>query len=181
MTRPVNLDLATLADEANRYHDAAHNACRGMLQAAWNAGTALNAAKELCEHGEWLPWLKANFHGSERNAQNYMRIAKNAASADLASSKESIDKVLKSLSKQRRETKDLTGDAFQKKFAKQLAGIQIRLLQLDKMCKRKDFSAHVDRTRRDQRENLQWVGEILDQILKLVNTEQLDMFTGEVT
>jgi hypothetical protein len=32
-------------------------------------------AKGQCQHGEWLPWLKANVRFSEPTAQAYMRIA----------------------------------------------------------------------------------------------------------
>jgi phage N-6-adenine-methyltransferase len=38
------------------------------------------------KHGEWLPWLKGNFNGSERHARNYMRVAANRQRvADLSS------------------------------------------------------------------------------------------------
>ena len=32
------------------------------------------AAKEECEHGDWLSWLKENFGWREDTAQKYMRI-----------------------------------------------------------------------------------------------------------
>jgi hypothetical protein len=75
-------DLGELAVIANKFHDQEQEAGkqeeeagRARLEAAWNAGQALLAAKELCKHGEWLPWLDANFHGTQRTAQRYMAIA----------------------------------------------------------------------------------------------------------
>jgi len=46
-------------------------------------GCDLIEAKALCRHGEWLSWLKANVPFSERQARNYMRLAKTAVTADL--------------------------------------------------------------------------------------------------
>lgn len=39
-------------------------------------GRRLNEAKELLEHGEWLPWLREKVDFSVRSAQNFMRLAK---------------------------------------------------------------------------------------------------------
>jgi hypothetical protein len=39
-------------------------------------GEELIAAKGLCEHGEWLPWLEDNFGWTEWTARNLMRVAK---------------------------------------------------------------------------------------------------------
>ena len=44
-----------------------------------NIGNLLLEAKEQLKHGEWLPWLKANFGSSIRSAQNYMAAARFAA------------------------------------------------------------------------------------------------------
>jgi hypothetical protein len=33
----------------------------------------------LCKHGEWLPWLAANFAGDRTTAARYMQIASNVA------------------------------------------------------------------------------------------------------
>ena len=35
----------------------------------------LEAKEHLLEHGEWLPWLKANFGSSVKTANNYMNAA----------------------------------------------------------------------------------------------------------
>jgi hypothetical protein len=56
------------------------------LQSALSRETVLEAKDQL-GHGEWLPWLKANFGSSIRSAQNYMNAArfafKNATVAHL--------------------------------------------------------------------------------------------------
>ncbi len=61
-------------------------------------GGALWRAKELLGHGNFLPWLKAEFRWSERTARNYMRLAAhfqgkmaNFADLDLAAARELID------------------------------------------------------------------------------------------
>jgi DUF3102 family protein len=69
--------LAALAAEANSGHEECQVGCDLMLGAAWQAGRALNAAKALLKHGEWLPWLAANFHASQPTAHRYMTIAAN--------------------------------------------------------------------------------------------------------
>jgi hypothetical protein len=42
-------------------------------------GNLLIEAKAQLEHGQWLPWLAANFGGSASSAENYMNVAKLAA------------------------------------------------------------------------------------------------------
>lgn len=67
----ANLDQ--LAHEANKWHA---QAVGNALEAAWHAGTALNAAKaQLTKHGQVTMWLEANFDGSRQTAYDYMRIA----------------------------------------------------------------------------------------------------------
>ncbi|MDQ6834487.1 MAG: DUF3102 domain-containing protein [Chloroflexota bacterium] len=64
----------------------------GLKQTAQNVvviGQQLLAAKARLPHGQWLPWLRAEFALSERSAQSFMRVAerfgdKSAAIADLA-------------------------------------------------------------------------------------------------
>ena len=59
----------------------------GELQSAMKAettsiiaiGNLLIEAQEQLDHGEWLPWLAANFSSSISTAQNYMRAANFAA------------------------------------------------------------------------------------------------------
>lgn len=61
-------------------------------------GGALWRAKELLGHGNFLPWLKAEFRWSERTARNYMSLAAhfqgktaNFADLDLSAARELID------------------------------------------------------------------------------------------
>ena len=56
-------------------HDAIVKSVYNSLDHARRAGELLTEAKGLLEHGEWGPWLTANFAGSETTARNYMRVA----------------------------------------------------------------------------------------------------------
>jgi hypothetical protein len=47
------------------------------VEHAIRAGELLLEAKAQLSHGEWLPWLTANFESGVRSAQGYMRLAKN--------------------------------------------------------------------------------------------------------
>ena len=68
--------MSTLATRINSHHAAAVLYARAALEHARAAGALLLEAKDSCKHGEWLPWLTVNFKGSEKTAQNYMRIAR---------------------------------------------------------------------------------------------------------
>lgn len=54
-------------------------------------GQRLMEAKDMLEHGEWLPWLNEKVEFSERTARNFMRLAKDwtnrQALADLGATK----------------------------------------------------------------------------------------------
>jgi hypothetical protein len=81
--------LPVLASSINEHLAAAEAATRRGLEHAIAAGTLLIEAKELVDHGEWLPWLQANCRIGERQARTYMRLARNrhrlksAVAADL--------------------------------------------------------------------------------------------------
>jgi hypothetical protein len=80
-----------IAEEIRREVDAAEADFQSAVAHAIRAGELLIEAKAQVGHGNWLPWLKANFDGSERTAQNYMRLAlKSAAVADLPTLREAI-------------------------------------------------------------------------------------------
>ena len=66
---------SSLADRINEHHHAAESHARQALSYARAAGELLLEAKTTVRHGEWLPWLEANFDGGVRTAQDYMRIA----------------------------------------------------------------------------------------------------------
>jgi hypothetical protein len=81
--------LPVLAATINEHVDAANAAITRGLEHAIAAGALLVEAKDLVDHGEWLPWLQANCRLSERQARTYMRLARyrhrleSAVAADL--------------------------------------------------------------------------------------------------
>jgi Domain of unknown function (DUF4326)/Protein of unknown function (DUF3102) len=70
----VERSLDALAEEINEEHRQFVGTFGKTLEHGIRAGGLLAAAKEQCPHGSWLPWLKANFEGSPRTAQDYMRL-----------------------------------------------------------------------------------------------------------
>jgi hypothetical protein len=68
--------LPMLAAEIRKAHADVHDAAKTAAQRAIDAGHALIEAKELVQHGQWLPWLRENCALAERTAQLYMKIAK---------------------------------------------------------------------------------------------------------
>ncbi len=77
MNLPEPGQLTSLADEIRVEVAAAEADWQSAVKHAITAGEKLTEAKALVNHGEWLPWLEANFDGSERTARNYMRLASN--------------------------------------------------------------------------------------------------------
>lgn len=73
--------LPELAEEIGREVEQAERAWRDAVGHAIRAGELLVEAKAKIKHGEWLSWLEANFPGSARSAQDYMRLAANAEDA----------------------------------------------------------------------------------------------------
>ncbi|HVS53598.1 MAG TPA: hypothetical protein VHD62_14680 [Opitutaceae bacterium] len=85
-TAPAN----SVAAEINRLHDEAKHgvqvsrqALNAALGAAWHAGQLLLTERKRVFHsmgpGAWLHWLEANFKGTARTAQRYMRLAQSVA------------------------------------------------------------------------------------------------------
>jgi hypothetical protein len=75
ITRAKQTELAVLTDEINDFHAEVEQATNRALHMAYAAGVRLRRVKDSLGHGEFGPWLKANFNGSARIAQVYMRIA----------------------------------------------------------------------------------------------------------
>ncbi|MBA3735169.1 MAG: DUF3102 domain-containing protein [Actinobacteria bacterium] len=73
----AGLSPPELAQVANGEHELARAGAESFVYHADRCGQALIEAKEKVGHGEWLPWLAANFNGSERTAQAYTRLAAN--------------------------------------------------------------------------------------------------------
>src|SRR5262249_10970346 len=65
-----------LARQINEEHGQAEEELRSGILHARSAGEILLRVKDRLQHGEWLPWVRANLQFSERTAQNYMRIAR---------------------------------------------------------------------------------------------------------
>jgi hypothetical protein len=92
--------LVVLVGQINAAHEAAAAALKSSVIHAMQAGDMLLEAKEQVGHGEWLPWLKANFPFSDRTARLYMQLArkrvnveaKMATVADL-SLREAVDEI----------------------------------------------------------------------------------------
>ncbi len=72
-------EINRLHEETKRHSFASRQALHGALVAAWQAGHLLVEERKRVFHtmgsGAWLHWLKANFRGTARTAQRYMRLA----------------------------------------------------------------------------------------------------------
>lgn len=66
--------------EIRMYVDAGR---RITLLCGIEIGRRLVEAKEMLNHGEWLPWLKRETEFSERSAQNYMKVFNEYGAAQL--------------------------------------------------------------------------------------------------
>jgi rhodanese-related sulfurtransferase len=73
----VVAELTELASEINAEHAQADKSARKAVGHARRCGELLLAAKEKIGHGGFLAWLKDNCAVGERQAQNYMRVARN--------------------------------------------------------------------------------------------------------
>jgi hypothetical protein len=75
----MSTELAILADEINHHHHECEVSFTTGANHAIEAGRLLLDAKKRCAHGDWGPWLGANFAGSKRTAQIYIQLAKDPA------------------------------------------------------------------------------------------------------
>jgi hypothetical protein len=66
--------LEDLAARINAEHRACEAAAASAVEHAIRAGEMLLEVKQSLKHGEWLPWLEANFEGTARTAQVYMQL-----------------------------------------------------------------------------------------------------------
>jgi protein gp37 len=80
-----DVSQVALAEMANSAAESVERNLQSAVQHAITAGRALIAAKGQCSHGEWLPWLKANWRFSERLSRQYIELANWQSSADLSS------------------------------------------------------------------------------------------------
>ncbi len=68
--------LSAIATEINSVHRDALSFAGSALEAAYRVGNLLREAKSQIERGEWQRWLLENCDVSIRQAQRYMRVAK---------------------------------------------------------------------------------------------------------
>jgi hypothetical protein len=71
--------LAKLAKQINETHASVLSSVRASLDHAIECGRLLTEARDQVEHGDWLPWIQANFAGSEQSARAYARIFEHRA------------------------------------------------------------------------------------------------------
>jgi hypothetical protein len=76
--------LPILAADIRKAHSDSIAASKLSAESALAAGEALNEAKSLAKHGDWLPFL-AEAGVPERTAQRYMTLAKSGLKSDTVS------------------------------------------------------------------------------------------------
>ena len=97
---PRPTDLAKLASEINDLHDRATEAARTAIDHARECGELLIQAKDQIGHGGFLPWLEADCRVKPRQAQKYMKLAREGAAIDAKCASNAhltIDRVLRLL------------------------------------------------------------------------------------
>jgi len=103
VTEPVpiiDLQLASLARQANEHHAAVQQHESGVLREAIAAGHALLAARSHVAEGAWLAWIKTNCAFTERTARRYLAVARDAQ-ADSPVSGPTFRKALKQIAAKR--------------------------------------------------------------------------------
>ena len=84
MTDRLTNSLTAIADDLRRESEACDKAERAAIGHAMTAGRMLCEAKEECEHGQWLPFLK-RAGMSERKAQRWMKLHRGRLNPDTVS------------------------------------------------------------------------------------------------
>jgi hypothetical protein len=82
--KPMEDPLPALAAEIENCHQAAYRAAEDALNLALRCGDLLIEAKAKIKHGEWLFWPETNTTVGNRQAQNYIRLAKNRPEIEAA-------------------------------------------------------------------------------------------------
>src|SRR5579875_1048550 len=73
-----------VADKVRNAADRIRERIKKTVEDIIEVGNDLLAVKETLPHGQFLPWLKAEFGWSERSAQNFMSVAEQFKSAKIA-------------------------------------------------------------------------------------------------
>src|SRR5919107_1244500 len=63
-----------VATRINRKYWEVESSARSTVEGAIELGGMLLEKKTALRHGEWLPWVRAYFEGSERQAQRFMQL-----------------------------------------------------------------------------------------------------------
>ncbi len=81
-----NYDLleTKLADKLRNAADRIRERVKKTVEDIIEVGNDLLAVKDALPHGQFLPWIKAEFGWSERTAQNFMSVAEQFKSAKIA-------------------------------------------------------------------------------------------------
>jgi hypothetical protein len=81
-----NYDLleTKLADKVRTAADRIRERVKKTVEDIIEVGNDLLAVKEALPHGQFLPWLRAEFGWSERSAENFMSVADKFKSAKIA-------------------------------------------------------------------------------------------------
>jgi gas vesicle protein len=81
-----NYDLleTKIADKVRSAADRIRERIKKTVEDIIEVGNDLMAVKEALPHGQFLPWLRAEFGWSERSAQNFMSVAEKFKSAKIA-------------------------------------------------------------------------------------------------
>jgi gas vesicle protein len=81
-----NYDLleTKLADKLRNAADRIRERVKKTVEDIIEVGNDLLGIKEALPHGQFLPWVKAEFGWSERTAQNFMSVAEQFKSAKIA-------------------------------------------------------------------------------------------------
>lgn len=99
-------NLASAAETIKENLAEAANAARTSAEKSIEAGHALFAAKAVCKHGQWLPFLeRAGVH--ERQARRLMQLAEAGLKSDTVSDLGGVKSALDFTSKRQRALKTL--------------------------------------------------------------------------
>jgi hypothetical protein len=80
-----------IVKEISLKHRVAQDAANEAVRVAAEAGELLAKVKAQLKHGDWEPWLEANFEGGATTARGYRRLAANRQRvADLPSVREAL-------------------------------------------------------------------------------------------
>ena len=69
----LQCEVMNPAAEMNQLHDEICGELKMTIAKAIRIGELLVKQKEICGHGNWLPWIKANLKFTDKSAERYMK------------------------------------------------------------------------------------------------------------